>query len=168
MSADSKTHIHDPAGQLEQHFAEQLRSIKSEAERQSVLELMRDIARLPLDQARAALETGAAVAGVSLRVSIEFLRAAPAAARVLETAELRSWGEMGRRIALADIETAVSFFVAGVEGLQMVPPESRPLVFQVCLQQMTLSSAVATETFRSLPPLAQVVNSARLFHSVLK
>ena len=50
----------------------------------------------------------------------------------------------------------------------MVPPESRPLVFQVCLRQMTLSSAVATETFRSLPPLAQVVNSAWLFHSVLE
>jgi hypothetical protein len=155
MSEDSQTSPNDPAVQLEQHFEEQLRSIRSPAERQSVLELTRDIARLPLDQARAALETGAAIAGVALRVSIEFLRSAPAAAQLLETAELRSWGEMGRRIALGDVESAVSFFVAGVEGLQAVPRESRPLVFQVCLRQMTLSSAVATETFRSLPQLAQ-------------
>src|SRR5882724_6296411 len=128
LNDDSKPNNNDPA-QLDQHFEEHLRAIKSPAERQSLLELTRDIARLPLDQARAALETGAAIAGLSLRVSIEFLRAAPAAARILETAELRAWGEMGRRIALGDIENAVSFFVAGLDELQAVPPESRPLVF---------------------------------------
>lgn len=153
---------------LDQHFAEHLRAIKSPAERQSLLELTRAIARLPLDQARAALETGAAIAGVSLRVSIEFLRAAPAAARLLDTAELHSWGEMGRRIALADLENAVSFFIAGVAELQSVPPESRPLVFQVCLRQMTLSSAVATETFRSLPQLATSLSNPQLCYSVLE
>src|ERR1700682_1848804 len=130
---ENKTQRLDPET-LGREFQEHLNSIKSPAERQSVLEFTRDIARLPLDQARAALEIGAAIAGVSLRVGIEFLRAAPAAAQVLETAELRSWGEMGRRAALGDVETAVSFFVAGVEDLQAVPPESRPLVFQLCLR----------------------------------
>ena len=165
---DPQTHTNDLASSLDQHFAEHLSAIKSPAERQSLLELTRDVARLPLNQARAALETGAAIAGVSLRVSTEFLRAAPAAAHVLETAELRSWGEMGRRIALGDIETAVSFFIAGVADLQAVPPESRPLVFQLCLRQMTLSSVVASETFRGLPRLAHTVNNTSLFYSVLE
>src|ERR1700730_8466437 len=151
--ADDNENSESPANPFAKELEEHLLSVKSPVERQSILELTRDIARLPLDQARAALETGAAIAGVSLRVSIEFLRAAPAATHVLETAELRSWGEMGRRIALADIETAVSFFVAGVEDFEAVPQKSRPLAFQVCLRQMTLSSAVATETFRSLPQL---------------
>src|SRR5438105_3146758 len=72
-------------------------AIKSAAERRSLLELTKTLVRLPLDQSAAALETGASIAGVSLRASIEFLRAAPAAARVLAPAELRSWGELGRR-----------------------------------------------------------------------
>lgn len=169
MSNDeSKPNTNDPAAELDQHFEEHLRTIKSPAERQSIIELTRDIARLPLDQARGALETGAAIAGVSLRVSIEFLRAAPAAAQVLETAELRSWGEMGRRMALADVETAISFFIAGVDELHTVPVTARPLVFQLCLRQLTLSSAVAMETLRTLPELAQTVNNPQLFHSVLE
>src|SRR4030095_14555291 len=108
---------------LELGLDEQFASIKSPSERQSIRELTRDIARLPLDQARAALEAGAALVAVSLRVSLEFLRAAPAAARVLETEELRSWAEIGRRIALSDIESAVSFFLAGVEDLQIIPQQ---------------------------------------------
>src|ERR1041385_8107666 len=93
------------------------------AERQSFLELTRSIAGLPLDQTAAVLETSAASAGVSLRAGIEFLRAAPAAAHVLQPAELRSWGDMGRRLAMADYESAIAFFAEGVEKLRDVPPD---------------------------------------------
>src|SRR5215470_6951547 len=96
------------------------------AERQSFLELTRSISNLPLDQTAAVLETSAAIAAISLRAGIEFLRAAPAAAQILQPAELRSWGEMGRRLAMADYETAISFFVEGVEPLRSLAPELRP------------------------------------------
>jgi hypothetical protein len=84
------------------------------AERQSFLELTRSIAGLPLDQAAAVVETSAAIASISLRAGIEFLRAAPAAAQILQSAELRSWGEMGRRLAMTDYESAANFFAQGV------------------------------------------------------
>src|SRR6266699_913676 len=115
---DSEQNSPPGSEELEHHFEEHLNSITSPGERQSVLELTRDIDRLPLEHARAALETSAAIAGVSLRASIEFLRAAPEAAATFEAAELRSWGEMGRRLAMGDVETAVSFFVAGVNELK--------------------------------------------------
>jgi len=150
--------------ELHEHFG----SIKSATERQSILELTRELARLPLDQAAAALETSAAIAGVSLRASIEFLRAAPEAAQILEAAELRSWGDMGRRIAMGDVETAVSFFIAGVSELKDVPREARPLVFQVCSRQMTLSSTHATETLRWAPNLAKAINNSEIFASVFE
>jgi nitric oxide reductase NorD protein len=153
---------------LEQQFHDQISSLKSPAERQSILELTRDLARLPLDQARAALETSAAIAAVSLRASVEFLRAAPEAAATLEAAELRSWGEMGRRLALGDAETAISFFLAGVNDLQDVAPELRPLIFQVCLRQITLSSTAAVETFRGAPILAKAVNDTAILRSVFE
>src|SRR6185295_7973713 len=99
------------------------------AEHQSFLRLTRELASLPLDKSAAALETSAAIASISLRAGIEFLRAAPAAAEVLEATELRSWGELGRRLALSDVENAITFFAAGVAEFGDLPAEVHPLVF---------------------------------------
>ena len=57
------------------------------AERKSFLELTRQLAGLPLDQAAAALETSAAIASISLRAGVEFLRAVPGAAQILQASE---------------------------------------------------------------------------------
>src|SRR4051812_13657136 len=80
---------------FEGEFQERLRSVKSVTERRTLSGLARELSALPVDAARAALETSASIAGVSLRASIEFLRAAPDASRILEATELRAWGEMG-------------------------------------------------------------------------
>ena len=157
----------DPTS-FERELHEHLNSIKSPAERQSLLELTRELARLPLDKSTAALETSATIASVSLRASIEFLRAASEAAKTLEAAELRSWGELGRRLALGDVETAVSFFVAGVSEMNGLSPELHPLIFQVCLRQATLSSTVAAETLRNAPTLARDVDDSRILRSVFE
>ncbi|HEY0385513.1 MAG TPA: hypothetical protein VGC64_05855, partial [Pyrinomonadaceae bacterium] len=140
---------------LEEAFRERLRTVKSVTERRTLAGLARELGKLPGDAAYTALEMSATIAGVSLRASMEFLRAAPAASRVLEAAELRAWGEIGRRLAMADVETAVTFFAAGVEELRRVPEPARALIFQICARQMTLSSSVAVETFRSAPALAE-------------
>jgi nitric oxide reductase NorD protein len=128
------------------------------AERQSFLKLTRELVGLPLDKSAAALETSAAIAGISLRAGIEFLRATPAAADVLEAAELRSWGDLGRRLALGDAENAITFFAEGVAELKDIPTNIHPLVFQLCSRQITLSSQIAIETFRNLPTLANTIS----------
>lgn len=115
---------------------------------------MREIGRLPLDDTRAALETSAAIAAVSLRASIEFLRVAADVAQVLELAELRAWGELGRRLTMTDTETGVSFFIVGVGEFATVPSDVRPFVFQVCARQVILSATTAAETFRNPPAIA--------------
>src|SRR5437764_4656142 len=153
---------------LEGEFRERLRSVKSVTERRTLAGLARQLGSLPVDAARAALEGSASIAGVSLRASIEFLRAAPGAGRVLEAAELRAWGEMGRRLAMGDVETAVSFFLAGVDELKDVPQEARPLVFQVCSRQMTLSSSVALETFKLAPALAAHIREAESLRAIFE
>lgn len=137
------------------------------AERQSFLELTRSISSLPLDQTAAVLETSAAIAAISLRAGIEFLRAAPAAAQILQSAELRSWGEMGRRLAMADYETAVSFFIEGVEPLRDVAPQLRPAVLLLCTRQMALSTVVGRETLHSIPTLSAEINDDALLGSIL-
>src|ERR1700752_51223 len=124
------------------------------SEDQSFLELTRSLTGLPLDQAAAVLETSASIAAISLRAGIEFLRTAPAAAQVLQPVELRSWGDMGRRLAMADYESAVTFFDEGVESLRTIAPELRPEIYVLCTRQMVLSTAIGRETLHSLPALA--------------
>lgn len=150
------------AGQIEEH----LRSVKNPQERRTIAELLRAVSNLPLEHVRAAIETSASVAGVSLRASIEFLRATPESARVLEPAELRAWGELGRRLTTNDVESGISFFCAGTTDFARVPAPVRPFVFQVCSRQMILSAAIAAETFRDAPALADAVADAELLRSI--
>ena len=105
------------AGQIEAH----LRAVRSPRERRTIAGLLRALSHLPLDHARAAVETSAAIAAISLRASIEFLRVASDAAHVLEAAELRAWGEIGRRLTMAEVEAGVNFFAAGVGDFATVP-----------------------------------------------
>ncbi|MEO7971557.1 MAG: VWA domain-containing protein [bacterium] len=137
------------------------------SERQSFLKLTRDIATLPLDQSAAALEIGAAIAAISLRAGSEFLREVPQAARVLSATELREWGELGRRLAMSDVETAVSFFAAGVAQLQTLSSPARASVFQLCSRQLGLSTPIAIETFRTAAALADSFSDASLLTAVL-
>src|SRR5256885_3222284 len=102
---------------VEQEFRERLRAVKSVTERRTLAGLARELGKLPVDVARVALETSAIIAGVSLRASMEFLRAVPQAARILEVAELRAWGEVGRLLAMGEVDTGVTFFAAGRAGI---------------------------------------------------
>ena len=138
------------------------------AERQSFLELTRSLTGLPLDQAAAVLETSASIAAISLRAGVEFLRAAPQAAHVLQPAELRAWGEMGRRLAMTDYESAATFFAEGVEVLRTVSPELRPPIFVLTTRQMILSTAIGRETLQSIPTIAAEVNDDELLRAVLE
>ncbi|HEX3280885.1 MAG TPA: VWA domain-containing protein [Pyrinomonadaceae bacterium] len=138
------------------------------SERQSFLKLTRDIATLPLEQSAAALETGAAIAAISLRAGSEFLREVPQAAGVLTATELHEWGELGRRLALSDVETAVSFFTAGVVQLQPLSSAARAALFQLCSRQLGLSILIALETFRSAPALANKISDPQLLTAVLE
>jgi nitric oxide reductase NorD protein len=138
------------------------------AERQSFLTLTRQLATLPLDKSAAALETSAAIAAISLRAGIEFLRAAPPAAEVLTAADLRSWGDMGRRLAMSDVETAITFFAEGVNELKTLPAAAHPLLFQLCSRQITLASSVAVETLRTTPAVAIAVGDDELLGPLLE
>ena len=73
---------------LSEQISERLRSVKNPTERRTIAGLLRQIGGLPLDHTRAALETSAAIATVSIRASIEFLRATPTVAHTV--AKLRA------------------------------------------------------------------------------
>jgi hypothetical protein len=153
---------------VERALGERLRAAEGASERKSLAALAREIGGLPGEAARAAVEVSAQLAPISLRASAEFLRAVPVAAQLLDAEELRAWGEMGRRLSMADVETGAQFFAAGVAGLAVVPKGARALLLQVCARQMTLSTSIATDTFRSAAALAEVVGDAELLRSVFE
>lgn len=138
------------------------------SEQQSFLKLTRDIAALPLEQSAAALETGAAIASTSLRAAIEFLRAVPEVSQILEASELREWGELGRRLAMSDVETAITFFNAGVTELQPLSAATRASLFQLCSRQLGLSAAIAVDTFRTAPGLLNSISDPGLLIALLE
>ena len=125
------------------------------------------LGRLPSDKKRAALEMSAALAGVSLRVSREFVEAVPRAAKLLSAEDLRLWGEMGRRLAMGNADVGTAFFAEGVAGLKSVPEGARAAVFQICTRQLVLSSSIALETFRAVPNIAREVGNAELLAEIL-
>ena len=137
------------------------------AERRSFLELTRGLAGLPFDQATAALETSAVIASISLRAAIEFLRAVPSASQIFQASDLKLWGELGRRLAMGDYESAVTFFTEGVEQFREVPRTLHSDILQLCVRQMTLSTSVGRETFQLIPTLVVEVNDEAFFKSVL-
>ncbi|HZI47956.1 MAG TPA: hypothetical protein VFD75_09155, partial [Pyrinomonadaceae bacterium] len=151
---------------LEGQIADHLRAVKSAPERRTIAGLLRALSNLPLDHARAAVETSAAIAAISLRASIDFLRAASDASKVLEATELRAWGEIGRRLTMADLEAGVSFFATGVGEFAKVPTAVRPFVLQVCSRQMVLSAHAAVQTFKDAPSIAEQVTDQDVLRSV--
>ncbi|MDT7605013.1 MAG: nitric oxide reductase NorD protein, partial [Acidobacteriota bacterium] len=158
----------DEARSVEESLGERLRAVAGVAERRSFARVAREIGSLPADRARAVVEVSAQLAALSLRVSMEFLRAAPEAARLLEAEELRAWGELGRRLTMADTETGAGFFAAGTPGLADIPPGARPLLFQLCERQMSLSTSIAVETFRTAHEVARAVTDASMLTSVFR
>ena len=130
--------------------------------------LAKRLGKLPADKRRAALEMSASLAGVSLRVSREFVEAVPAAAEILSADDLRNWAEVGRRLAMGNAGTGAAFFAAGIDGLEQVPEEARNLVFQICTRQLVLSSSIALETFRSIPTLVSNISEPHLSHEILR
>ena len=148
---------------LERELRERLRSVPSASERRTIAGLAREIGKLPAPLARAALEVGAGVASLSLRAGVDFLRVVPEAARVLDAEELRAWGEMGRRLVAADVETGAAFLASGASELAHVPRGARLALLQVCARQLSLSTSTALETYRAAPEVARAVpDSERL------
>ena len=133
---------------------------------QSYTDLARRLSRLPQDKRKAALEISASLAAVSLKVSKEFVEAVPRAGKILTESNLRDWGELGRKVAMADAELGVEFFARGVAPLRGMNAASRSHLFGVCRRQLILSSSIALETFDFAPDIAKETDNKKLFESV--
>ncbi|MGI8556115.1 MAG: hypothetical protein ACR2LT_07145, partial [Pyrinomonadaceae bacterium] len=136
--------------------------------KQTFTGLAKRLSRLSSDKRRAALEVSASLAGVSLRASREFVEAVPRAAKILAAEDLRLWGEMGRRLAMANADAGAKFFADGVADFKRIPAAAHSLIFQICTRQLVLSSSIALETFQTISALAGEISDDELLSDILK
>ncbi len=141
---------------------------EEETGKQSLTGIAARLGRLPSEKRRAALEVSAALAGVSLRVSRTFVEAVPRAAKFMAADDLRNWGEMGRRLAMASPDLGTAYFARGADGLANVPKEARSNVFKISTRQLVLSSSIAVETFELIPILAEEIADESLLSDTLR
>ncbi len=138
-----------------------------EYEKQSITDLAKGLSRLPAGKRRAAIESSASIAGVSLKASRAFVAAAADAAKILSADDLRAWADFGRRLAMGKAETGMRFFADGAAGLKAVPSPLRKLVFDIASRQLVLSSSIAAETFTLAPDLAKQIKDKELLERFL-
>ena len=87
-------HQDNLTNQVREEIDERIRAVENPTERRTIAGLLRELGHLPLERTRAALETSAAIAAVSLRASIEFLRAVPQEQVSFSLKDQKSAGEM--------------------------------------------------------------------------
>lgn len=126
------------------------------------------LGRLPAEKRRVAIEMSAALAGVSLRVSRDFVEAVPRAAKILSSDDLRLWAELGRRLAMGNVETGSSFFNEMAVSMESVPEIARSYALQICTRQLVLSSSTALASFNTIPKLAAEIADDKLLVDMLK
>lgn len=123
--------------------------------------------RLPKDYASLAIDLAITLGAVSLRASVELLRAVPDVAPLLREDELRMWADIGNRLAATNPETSVEYFAASPAVLLKLSPQNRLLVLQFVARQAVLSNKTALDSFRATPQVINELADTRLANEVL-
>jgi hypothetical protein len=119
--------------------------------RSTIESLAMKMGLMPSDRAWMTIDIGSSLASVSLKVTVDFFKAAPDVAYYLENDDLRAWAELGRRIALNQAEEASEFFRSSAQTLRALPAPLRRLLMSLCAKQMVLSPVAALATFNAAP-----------------
>lgn len=136
----------------------QLKGVVPEREEHLVGRLL----RLPADRALLLLETGLGMAATSVRATVEFLRVAPDVALGMDPESVKTWGEIGRRLAGVNPESAIAFFQLSGSVLGPLPVALRREVLMTCYRQSLISGTVALECFHKAPPVFERIGDEEL------
>lgn len=118
--------------------------------------------RLPADRAFLLLEMGMSMAAASVRAAAEFVRVAPDVGMGLDPEGLKVWGDIGRRLASVNPESAIAFFQVSPSVLEAVPSRLRRELLTTCHRQSLISGMVALESFRTAPEVARTIGDEEL------
>src|SRR5207302_8531032 len=87
----------------------------------------------------------------NLKVAVEMLKFAPEVSRLIETRDMRVWGEVGKRLSATSVDSAIEFFQSSAVILESIVEDMRSPVLRLVNKQAALSANTAIESFISAP-----------------
>ncbi|MEW6131003.1 MAG: VWA domain-containing protein [Acidobacteriota bacterium] len=151
----------------ETELKEKLKQTLKDAAGSTVESLMNRTSSLPYEAVLLTTELGISIAATNLRASVEFLKAVPDVAKLIDASDLRIWGEAGKRIATTSADTAIEFFQSSAKIITAIPPGSRPYVLKLINKQAALSANTAVESFKTSPQIISTINDAESIGKIL-
>jgi len=139
--------------EFEKEIKKSLRKHLKGANGSTVDSLSKRLRSLPRDRISLTAELVITMAAINLRTATEMLRAAPDVAALLDLADLRIWGEIGKRLCATSPDTAIGFFQSSASTLESLPAEARATVLKLVVKQAALSANTAAESFRAAPAI---------------
>jgi nitric oxide reductase NorD protein len=148
-------------------FKEKLKQHLKDATGSAFEGLFSRISALPYEGVLLTTDLGIAIAATNLRAAVEFLRAAPDVARLLDAGDIRVWGEAGKRIATTSSDSALEFFQSSAAILGSLAAELRSPFLKLINKQAALSANTALESFKTAPEIIRKIANPSLAETVL-
>jgi nitric oxide reductase NorD protein len=148
-------------------FKDRLKQHLKDAAGSAFENLVNRISTLPYEGVLLTTDLGIAIAATNLRAAVEFLKAAPDVARLLDSGDVRVWGEAGKRIAATSSDTAIDFFQSSAGLIGSLDIEMRPLVIKLINKQAALSANTAFDSFKAAPKIINEIGQNPLTEKVL-
>jgi nitric oxide reductase NorD protein len=148
-------------------FKERLKQHLKDAAGSAFENLVSRISTLPYEGILITTDLGIAIAATNLRASVEFLKVAPDVARLLDSGDIRVWGEAGKRIAATSSDTAIDFFQSSAGILSSLDIDIRPLVIKLINKQAALSANTALDSFKASPQIINEIGQNVISEKVL-
>ena len=144
--------------ELEKEVKKQLKKHLRGVGGPTVENLVKRLRGLPYERVLLTTDIGVMLAGTNPRAGVEMLKAAPEVSRLVEAADLRVWGEAGKRLAATSSDGAVAFFQSSAHILESIPEDMRSPVLRLVNKQAALSANTAIEGFKAAPNIINTVS----------
>jgi len=144
--------------ELEKEVKKQLKKHLRGVGGPTIENLVKRLGGLPYERVLLTTDIGVMLAGTNPRAGVEMLKAAPEVSRLVDAADLRVWGEAGKRLAATSSESAVIFFQSSAAILGSIPEDMRSPILRLVNKQAALSANTALEGFRSAPNIINTVS----------
>ena len=148
-------------------FKERLKQHLKDAAGSAFESLVNRISALPYEGVLLTTDLGIAIAATNLRAAVDFLKTAPDVARLLDSGDVRVWGESGKRIAATSSDAAIDFFQSSASIISSLDVELRPLVIKLINKQAALSANTALDSFKAAPKIIAEIGQNSLAEKVL-
>ncbi|HXG65734.1 MAG TPA: VWA domain-containing protein [Blastocatellia bacterium] len=112
---------------------------------------------LPYEGLLLTSDIGISLAATNMRVAVEFLKAAPEVSRLIDSGDMRVWGEIGKRLSTTSPEISSTFFQSSQAVLEAITEDMRSPVLRLANKQAALSASTALEGFKSAPDILRSI-----------